>query len=446
VWSSWAAPRLGLRVIEGSSRTGGLVTWGVGALVREVGEWLAGRFSACTVRGEVSGFTRAASGHCYFNLKDSDGGSALVRCAMFRRAASLLAFAPADGQQVEVRGRLGIYEPRGELQLIVEAMQSAGAGALYEQFLRLRARLESQGLFDAARKRALPAHPRAVGVVTSLGAAALHDVLTALARRAPHVRVVVYPTPVQGNEAPNAIAAAIAVASARAEVDTLIVCRGGGSLEDLWAFNDERVVRAIAASAVPVVCGVGHETDVTLADLAADVRAPTPTAAAELVAPTLASCLAALETAAAAWARRLRDLTDMHAQRLDRFAMRLTRPDQVLRRQNEALALLEHRLAQLLPRATASRHERLAQLETSLRRALASQLASHAQRIDIGAARLRALDPHQVLARGYAWLSDTQGRAVISVQALSVGTELRAVMHDGSADVKVERVRGQTAR
>ena len=425
--------------------SGARAAWGVAALVREVGDWLAGRFSVCTVRGEVSGFARAASGHCYFNLKDSDGGSALIRCAMFRRAASLLAFAPSDGQQVEVRGRLGVYEPRGELQLVVEAMQVAGAGALYEQFLRLRARLESQGLFDAARKRVLPAYPRAVGVVTSLGAAALHDVLTVLARRAPHLRVIVYPALVQGSAAPAAIAAAIATASARAEVDTLIVCRGGGSLEDLWAFNDERVVQAIVASGLPVVCGVGHETDVTLADLAADLRAPTPTAAAELVAPTREACLAALDSAAARLARRVRTAIDTQAQRIDRLALRLVRPGQVLRRQNEALLLLDHRLARQLPRATESRRERLTQLEAGLRRGLRLQLASHAQRIDLGAARLRALDPHQVLARGYVWLSDARGRAVTSVQGLSVGTELQAVLHDGSADVKVERLRGLAA-
>ncbi|HZT54938.1 MAG TPA: exodeoxyribonuclease VII large subunit, partial [Burkholderiaceae bacterium] len=286
-------------MVDGFGASPSRGAWGVAALVREVGDLLAGRFSVCTVRGEISGFARAASGHCYFNLKDADGGSALLRCAMFRRAAGLLGFAPHDGQLVELRGRLGVYEPRGELQLVVEAMQGAGAGALYEQFLRIRARLEAQGLFDPARKRALPAYPRAVGVVTSLGAAALHDVLTALARRAPQVRVVVYPSLVQGAAAPAALAEAIALAGRRAEVDALIVCRGGGSLEDLWAFNDEAVVRAIVAAPMPVVCGVGHETDLTLADLCADLRAPTPTAAAELVAPTRDACLNVLTAFAA---------------------------------------------------------------------------------------------------------------------------------------------------
>src|SRR6476469_4549238 len=202
------------------------LVWGVAALIQAVSDALAARFAACTVRGELSGFSSAASGHCYFSLKDADGAAALLRCAMFRRASLLLGFAPAEGQLVELRGRLALYEPRGELQFIVEAMQPAGAGALYEQFLRLKARLETEGLFDAARKRSLPVFPRAIGVVTSLGAAALHDVLSALGRRAPHLPVLIYPSPVQGVEAPDALVAALATANRRAEVDVLIVCRG----------------------------------------------------------------------------------------------------------------------------------------------------------------------------------------------------------------------------
>ena len=420
-------------------------SWGVAALLREVGDLLVGRFSACAVRGEVSGFTRAASGHCYFNLKDADGGGALLRCAMFRRAASLLAFAPADGQLVEIRGRLGVYEPRGELQLVVEAMQGAGAGALYEQFLRIKVRLEAQGLFDAARKRELPRYPRAIGVVTSLGAAALHDVLTALARRAPQVRVVVYPSAVQGAGAPAALADAIGLASRRAEVDTLIVCRGGGSLEDLWAFNDEQVVRAIVAASMPVVCGVGHETDVTLADLAADLRGPTPTAAAELAAPTRAACLDVLDAFAGLLQRRVHDALDTQAQRLDRCALRLARPGQVLRRQSERLALLSHRLVGHLPRVMLGQQARLVQLDGELRRVVARRLAGDMQRLDALAARLRALDPQQVLARGYAWLSDSSGRPVTTVQQVSTGAALQAVLRDGTADVVVTGVRGRTS-
>ena len=432
-------------MIEGSGASPVRAPWGVAALVREVSELLAGRFSVCRVRGEVSGFSRAASGHCYFNLKDADGGTALLRCAMFRRAASLLAFAPAEGQLVEIRGRLGVYEPRGELQLIVEAMQAAGAGALYEQFLRIKARLEALGLFDAARKRALPPYPRAVGIVTSLGAAALHDVLSALARRAPQLRVVVYPSLVQGASAPAALAEAIALASARAEVDVLIVCRGGGSLEDLWAFNDEQVVRAIAAASMPIVCGVGHETDVTLADFAADLRAPTPTAAAELVAPTREALLSMLDAFASGLQRRVRDALDLQAQRLDRSALRLARPGQAVRDQRERLMLLGHRLGAQLPRATQSQQARLVQLQNDLRRGVERRLAAQAQRLEASAARLRALDPRQVLARGYAWLSDASGRPVGSVRQLSAGMPLQVVLHDGAADVAVTAVPGRTS-
>ncbi|MES2989821.1 MAG: exodeoxyribonuclease VII large subunit [Pseudomonadota bacterium] len=419
--------------------------WGVAALVREVGDWLAGRFSVCTVRGEISGFTRAASGHCYFNLKDADGGGALLRCAMFRRAASLLAFSPQEGQLVEVRGRLGVYETRGELQIVVEAMQASGAGALYEQFLRVKARLEAQGLFDSARKRALPACPRAIGIVTSLGAAALQDVLTALARRASHVHVVVYPSAVQGASAPAALTEAIASASLRAEVDVLIVCRGGGSLEDLWAFNDEQVVRAIAAASMPVVSGVGHETDVTLADFAADLRAPTPTAAAELAAPTRQALANVLDAFEAVVQRRVHAALDEQAQRLDRIATRLARPGQALRAQRDRLNLLAHRLDVLPVRAVRDQRVTLAQHENDLRRGLQRVLALRGQQLDTLAARLRALDPKQVLTRGYAWLGDGSGRPVGSVAEMALGMPLQAVLHDGQAGVVVTELPGRTS-
>ena len=363
---------------------------------------------------------------------------------MFRRAAGLLPFAPADGQLVEVRGRLGVYEPRGELQLIVESMQAAGAGALYEQFLRIKARLEAQGLFDPARKRTLPAHPRAVGVVTSLGAAALRDVLTALARRVPHVRVVIYPSLVQGAAAPAALAEAIALASRRAEVEALIVCRGGGSLEDLWAFNDEQVVRAIVAAAMPVVSGVGHETDVTLADLAADLRAPTPTAAAELVATARSSALDLLDAITTLMQRRVHDRLDAQAQRLDRAAQRLARPGQAVRAQGQRLALLAHRLGGHLPRAAQAERARLLRFEGELRRAAALRLSTQSQRLDALDARLRSVDPRQVLARGYAWLSDGSGRPLTSIGQVGVGSDVRAVLEDGEAGMRVTSVQGRT--
>jgi exodeoxyribonuclease VII large subunit len=424
-------------MFEGNFRDAARPVRGVRALLAEVGDLLGQRFVACAVGGEISGYMRAASGHCYFNLKDADGGAAVLRCAMFRRAASLLGFVPAEGQLVELRGRLGVYEPRGELQFVVESMQGAGAGALYERFLQTKARLEALGLFDPSRKRAVAAYPRAVGVVTSPDAAALHDVLAALARRAPHVSVVLYPSPVQGLDAPALLAEAIGLASRRAEVDTLVVCRGGGSLEDLWAFNDERVVRAIVASTMPVVSGVGHETDVTLADFAADLRAPTPTAAADLVAPRREVCLDQLDMAAASLRRRLRMALDTQAQRLDRIGTRLSRPGQSVREQARRLALYGQRLAGLRERLGQGQRARLLQTQTRLQHGAAVNLGAFRQRLDRLEARLHALDPSRVLARGYAWLSDSDGRAVTTVRGLAVEDRLKAVLHDGVADVTV---------
>ena len=283
--------------------------WAVGALVHAVADALQARFNPVAVRGEVSGFSRAVSGHCYFTLKDDAGQ---LRCALFRRNAALLAFTPREGDQVELRGRLSVYEARGDLQLVVESMARAGQGQLFEQFLRLKAKLEAEGLFDAGRKRALPPMPRGIGVVTSLGAAALHDVLTALARRVPHIPVLLAPAPVQGVGAPQALCDALsklyllaqngsalganrAHKSAAPPIDLILLVRGGGSIEDLWAFNDEPLARTIAASPVPVIAGVGHETDFTIADFVADLRAPTPTAAAELASAPRAQWLAELQ-------------------------------------------------------------------------------------------------------------------------------------------------------
>jgi exodeoxyribonuclease VII large subunit len=415
----------------------------VSALVRAVAETLAGRFVACTVRGELSSVSRAGSGHCYFGLKDAGGDAAMIRCAMFRRAASLLDFVPADGQLVELRGRLAVYEPRGELQFVVEAMQRAGSGALYEQFMRLKARLEAEGLFDAGRKRALPAFPRRIGIVTSLAGAALHDVLTAFARRAPHVELVIYPSAVQGSDAPAALVRAIRDAGRRGEVDTLLLCRGGGAIEDLWAFNDEWLVRAIVASPVPVVSGIGHETDFTLADFAADLRAPTPTAAAELAAPAAADCTAALADLAIKMQRRLRRTLDAHAQRLDVAAQRLARPSHAVQRQLHGLALLAQRLTGALHRGLPARAAVLGTHGERVRRGFAVALASRAQQLAALEARLQALDPQRVLERGYAWLADDAGRAVGSVRQIKPGDTLLAVLADGSAQVTV---RGVTPR
>ena len=412
----------------------------VAALLLAATDALQFRLGAVAVRGEVSGFSRAASGHCYFTLKDSDGANALLRCAMFRRAASLLDFAPRDGQQVEVRGRVGIYEPRGELQCVVEAMLPLGAGSLYELFLRQKAKLEAAGLFDAARKRPLPRHPRTLGVISSTAGAALHDVLTTLARRAPHVRVVVYPSAVQGTEAPAQLVQALAVAGRRREVEALILCRGGGSIEDLWAFNDEALVRAIAASALPIVCGVGHETDVTLADLAADLRAPTPTAAAELAAPARDECLQALHQ----WARRLmraqHQRMDRASQGLDLLSARLARAVSTLRPQRERLDLLAHRhgaaLAERLRAATAA----LTHVERHWDRANAVGFERHRARLARADDRLALLDPQRVLERGYAVIQSAKGQVITAPSQLRVNERLTVSLAEGQADVIAREV------
>lgn len=418
--------------------TGAPRVWSVGALLLAVGDALAARFSSCVVQGELSGVTRAASGHCYFTLKDAGGAAAAVRCAMFRRAASLLDFHPRDGQQVELRGRIALYEPRGEMQLVVESMRTLGAGSLYEQFLRLKAKLEAEGLFDAARKRPLPALAQTLGIVTSLAGAALHDMLTTLARRAPQVKVIVYPSPVQGVEAPAALVTALQTAARRCEVDLLIVARGGGSIEDLWAFNDERVVRAVAAMPMPVIAGVGHETDVTLVDFAADLRAPTPTAAAELALPARDELLAVL----AQRGQRLRLLVahrlESQTQRLDRLALQLARPAQALAQAHARLQALDHRRARALSRLLEVRRFAPQALRERLRRSAAAALHARAAHLAALGGRLAALDPAQVLARGYAFVLDAAQRPVPSAHAVQPGQPLTLQWHDGSAPVRVE--------
>ncbi len=441
LWSSRVAPRLVVSLSDVSAPSAQRPIWGVATLLQAGSDALWSRFGPVAVRGELSGFSRAASGHWYFSLKDEAGAPALLRCAMFRRGASLVDFAPADGHRVELRGRLDLYAARGELQLVVEAMARVGTGTLYEEFLRLRARLEAQGLFNASRKRPLLPFPRRLGVVTSLGAAALHDVLTALARRAPHVEVVLFPCLVQGAEAPASLVQALALAAARQPahtLDALLLVRGGGSLEDLWAFNDERVVRAVAASPMPVVCGVGHETDVTLADLAADLRAPTPTAAAELAAPQREDLLAELAAQEASLQRASTRRLQAHAQGLDQRAARLGQPARVLFGQRQRLDAMAHRLA-LAPRpAIELRRHVAAQLATRLFAAGAMRLQRATMRQQSLATRLQALDPHVVLARGYVWVEDAAGRAITQAASLTLGQHVRAVWSDGRALVEVK--------
>ena len=440
-------------------------TWTVSALCRAVADTLDAQFNPVSVRGEISGFSRAASGHCYFSIKDDTGQ---IRCAMFRRAASLVDFAPRDGELVEVRGRLGVYEARGDLQLIVESMEWAGQGALFEQFLRLKAKLEAEGLFDSAYKRTLLAQPRAIGVVTSLGAAAWHDVVTALQRRVPHIPVVLAPALVQGAGAAATLALALHnMYALTAEdnplsppVDVILLVRGGGSMEDLWSFNDENLARVIAQSPVPLICGVGHETDFTIADFVADVRAPTPTAAAEMAASDRGVGLEALSVLEHRLSRGLIRQQDRQAQRLDAVAaglavglvrqqerqsqrlnavaLRLSRPQALLGQHNQWLDRLAGRLQAGVRSQSMAQGHQLERLSDRLSFNRAQQVPQRAQRLERAALRLSSVDPHRVLERGYAWLSDDKGQALTHADQFQPGQSVQATLSDGLVSLVVK--------
>ena len=431
----------------------------VSALNRSVRDLLEHRFPLVWVGGEISNFTAARSGHLYFSLKDEQ---AQVRCVLFRSRGMLLDWQPRDGMKVEVRALVTLYEARGEFQLNVEFMRPAGLGALYEAFLRLRDRLEREGLFDAALKRPIPTYPRAIGVVTSRAAAALRDVLTTLRRRNPSIPVIVYPTSVQGEGAPAEIVHALENAGRRAECDVLILCRGGGSIEDLWAFNDERVARAVRACPIPVVVGVGHETDFTIADFAADVRAPTPTASAELASPPRAELLARLNALAERLHRRVQRDLEVRMQLLDHLGRRLVHPGRRLEAQRALVAHLQARLAHGAARAVQSERLRLqdllgrarrrlpaldslgiraAQLAERLQAASRGRLADATARVDALARGLTHLDPRGVLDRGYSIVRDAGGHIVRRGAGLATGELLDITFAEGDAQARVERSR-----
>ena len=412
--------------------------WPVGSLLKAIADSLEGRFNPVAVQGEISGFSRATSGHCYFSLKDNDGQ---IRCAMFRRAASLLDFTPRDGQRVELRGRLGVYESRGELQLVVESMRQAGQGTLFEEFLKLKARLEAQGLFDSSRKRAIPLMPKAIGIVTSLGAAALHDVVTALQRRVPHIPVVIYPASVQGAQAASELRDALLKAIQRREVDVLLLVRGGGAMEDLWAFNDESLAHAVVASPIPVISGIGHETDFTIADFCADVRAPTPTAAAEMSAQPKVVWQNLFD----AMGNRLHNSIERQAQaksqRLDMATSRFGRPSNFITRQQSRLALYQQHLLHAERTNTSRLRNRLNSCEVELQQAVQRSTSVPKDRLTNVSVRLELLNPALVLKRGYAWLATLEGQAVVSVKQTHPGQALRATLMDGEVDLTVSSPR-----
>jgi exodeoxyribonuclease VII large subunit len=410
----------------------------VSELNRAVARSLERSFPPLRVRGELASLTRAASGHWYFTLKDR---AAQVRCVMFRSRNVLVDFAPQEGDDLEVIGNVSLYEPKGEFQLGVESMRRAGQGRLFEQFLRLKERLAAEGLFDEAIKRRLPRLPSSVGIVTSLQAAALHDIVTTLRRRAPYVRLIVYPVPVQGPGAGARIARMLATVSVRAEVDLVILARGGGSIEDLWAFNEEGVARAVRASSVPVIVGVGHESDFTIADFAADLRAPTPTAAAELAAPDRAGLLQAVRHR---WTRiehlanaRLRT----HAQRLDFALRKLASPRAPIRGLQARLDGLRARIAVFRSGIVPPRAARVAGLQARIAVFASGIATTRAARLAAAARALQALDSRRVLARGYALVRDEHGLLVTDSTGLKADQRLDLELARGAAQVRVERTR-----
>ena len=430
----------------------------VAELNRRAREFIETGFALLWVAGEISNFTRAASGHCYFSLKDA---GAQVRCVFFRHKAALVDWKPENGMQVEVRALPTLYEARGDFQLTVEGMRRSGLGALFEAFEKLKRKLEQEGLFEPSRRKLIPAFPQTVGVVTSPKAAALRDVLTTLARRMPAIRVVLYPTPVQGEGAGEKIAQAIRAASARREIDVLIVCRGGGSMEDLWAFNEDVVARAIVDCAVPVVSGVGHETDFTIADFVADARAPTPTAAAELVSPKRTDLLLGLSALGARLSRDIDRALNTRMQHLDYLGKRLVHPGERIGAELRHMTHLVQRLRSAATHALDAANWNIAGLVQRLRGALPDVDARIARQqelklrlrhgeerlldqLDARLARMKAnlahLNPQAVLERGYSIVEKQDGQIVRSAEQVAAGEALRLSFAHGAAQSRVENI------
>jgi exodeoxyribonuclease VII large subunit len=429
------------------------------SLNRLVRDLLGDVFPLVWIEGELSNVAKPASGHLYFTLKDS---GAQVRCAMFKPKAAALRFRPADGMQVMLRAKVGLYEPRGEFQLVAESMEPAGEGALQREFELLKARLDAEGLFAPERKRPLPRHARRIGVITSATGAAVRDVLSVLARRWPLADVEVLPVPVQGHEAPAAIVSMLRKASASKRYDVLLLTRGGGSLEDLWAFNDEAVARAIHASAVPVVSAVGHEIDFSIADFVADLRAPTPSAAAELLVPDAVAVGRHLQQLQQRMVTLQQRRLQARAQRVDHLLARLQtqRPQARLARDRERLLHLQHRLGAVLREQSQLRQtrlerlharllaqhprtqlpllaRRLAEQDQRLRRAITYTLERQQTALRHAGHALHAISPLATLERGYAILFDEAGQVVRSVATVSEGDTVNARVGDGELSLRV---------
>ena len=391
---------------------------GVGDLNRAIASILEQGIGSVWVRGEVSNFKAYESGHWYFSLKDSEGQ---IRCVMFRGKNGQVGFLPKEGDLVEVAANISMYVPRGDLQLNVGMMRRAGQGGLYEAFLKLKEKLGKEGLFDEDAKRLLPKHPRRIAVITSPQAAALKDVLSTLARRAPHIPVTIFPSLVQGVDAPPALIKALEAAYAAHtadEIDIILLVRGGGSIEDLWAFNDESLARVIAQSPVPLVSGVGHETDFTIADFVADLRAPTPTGAAELATPDRQALLQDLATFSQKMSTRVSQRIDKEAQRLDQLSLRLSHA---------------------LPNADRMR-EKIEQLTMRLDQSWQVRINTFSEKHRHWSSHLELLSPQRTLDRGYAVLLNNHGQALRDPKSINQGGQVDVHLALGSAQIEVSKV------
>ncbi len=403
----------------------------VSQLNRQVRSLLEQGIGRVWVEGEISNVVRPASGHVYFRLKDS---SAQVSAAWFRQRQRGAAVGVKDGDQVLVYGRVSVYEARGDYQLIVENVEPAGEGVLKRRFDMLKKKLAAEGLFDEERKQLLPPLPERIGVITSPSGAAIRDIITVLGRRFPAIPVVVYPSAVQGDAAPGELLAALQTAVHRNECDVLIIGRGGGSIEDLWAFNDEQLARAIAESPIPVVSAVGHEIDFTIADFVADVRAPTPSGAAELVVPDSESWLRAIDSLAVRLARTAQRTVDDKAQALDWLARRLSSgsPANRLARQGDRLRALQDRLSAGLRRELLLRRPRLSLLQQRMASAMRETVGNAGHRLALAGRALDSVSPLATLGRGYAIVQDTAGKVLSNATDAKPGTDIRARLARGS--------------
>jgi len=433
----------------------GKVLWRIGELNRNVRAALEQTFPLLWVSGEISNLKRYPSGHWYFSLKDDN---AQVKCVMFRHKNMYLDWMPQDGVQVEAQALVTLYEARGEFQLTIEQLRRAGAGALFEAFERLKARLQQEGLFSSVHKLPIPLYPRQIGVITSPHTAALRDVLTTLQQRLPSLPIIIYPAPVQGKGVATAIVTALQIAAQRNECDVLILCRGGGSIEDLWVFNEEIVARAITACPIPIITGIGHETDFTIADFAADVRAPTPTGAAQLATPDRQEILHRLQH----WQRRLQQTMGRHIERrmqaIDLLTHRLIHPGEKIRHQLIHLSQLHNRLLRAWERlleiytwrieilkqqmqsvkpAINTKEKHLQESAARLQRAMMYRLKNLQTQLSRHQQHLAHLNPKAVLARGYSIAYTASGEILQGSQQIHIGDNVQLVFAKGSARANI---------